>query len=85
MTFWNVNKTGREELAGINRSELDQGDMFLGWKANRETARYVHISSDDEINDVITILKTCKLKLIDRYISDKSKKSFNLYLVFKKG
>lgn len=85
LTFWQIEKVQELNLTIIDKSKLDQGDMFLGWKKMKDAVRYVHLYSDLEINDVTTIINQNKITNIDRFYSDKSNKSSNLYLVFKKS
>ena len=87
MTFWNLSKEGKKSQEWLKdglRKMLEKGDSFKGWKDIKSELRYVHIYSEEEISKVIKIQKKNKLRLIDRFYSDESKNSLNLYLIFKK-
>ncbi len=85
LTFWIMEKPYEQKGAGIDITELDQGDTFLGWKKTKDAVRFAHLYNTSEINDVISIQKQNKLQLKQKFYSDKSKKSSNLNLIFQKA
>lgn len=84
LTFWQLKYFKQKQTNGLCQSDLENGDVFIGWENNEESVRYVHIFLEDEINEITLRLKNSGLKLIEKFTDDLNKNSDNLYLVFRK-
>jgi SAM-dependent methyltransferase len=84
LTFWKIKEELKQDCFIVDSKELDQGDLFLGWKKVKGAVRYVHSYTELEINDVINSITTQNFTNKAKFYSDTSNKSCNLYLVFKK-
>lgn len=78
LSFW---KPDESKLLSEKLDGFEEGDYLMGWDKT-EAKRYVHIYSNEELTEIMTILQIKGLKLIEIYIDDKKGKSYNEYLVF---
>ncbi len=91
-TLWNTdnyrfipaNASTVAKKIGINMSELENGDIFLGWNGNYENLRYVHQFSPDEIKDINNLLEKNKTRLEASFINDGRENNLNTYFIYRK-
>ena len=63
--------------------KLDKGDYLLGWQDTKESWRYCHSFSDEEIDDLREILSV-GFDVVDEYRADGKSGRANTYLTAKK-
>lgn len=84
LSFWEIENCKEVEIPGLSKSDLDSGDFFLAWKGDKDSVRYVHKYSLNEIENICKLLAQEGFKLESRFIDDFNSKSDNLYLVFRR-
>lgn len=88
-TIWNIHKDERSEKLTDNidefePQELEYGDKFYGW-GDSNVYRYVHIYSEDELDEIVTALNSENLHLIDKFEHDGKALNLNAYFVLRKS
>ncbi len=68
---------------GLQSTELEKGDLLLGWQENTDYARYCHSFSDQEIDWYIREMSQ-ELKLVKRFHADGKTNNLNQYVVWQK-
>lgn len=66
---------------GIADRELEANDFLLGWKDQKNIARYCHSFTEQEISGII---KNSNLRLLTQYQADGKEGTANTYLVLQK-
>lgn len=88
-SFWQPLKAGdrfiKKQLSSekfhIQPTELEDGDLLLGWENSHDYARYCHSFSDQEIDWYIAQLSK-KLSLVQRFSADGKTSNLNQYVVW---
>lgn len=84
-SFWKIYKKylSKYLIKDINSSIFGLNDYFFSWKNDKKLYRYVHIYTNEEINQIVDIMKNKGYLLYDRFRKKESKKGMNEYLLFK--
>lgn len=80
LTFWNLPSDERFKKA-VKAEDLEENDYYYGW-GDSEDKRYVHLYSDDELNDIINTLEQRSFKVIDEFYADGKNNNMNRYIIF---
>lgn len=64
--------------------DVEIGDYFLGWNKKKGIYRYVHIYSQEEIDEIGKILHQNGMELLDKYLEDGWTGTLNRYFIWKK-
>jgi len=80
LTFWNLSEDDRFKKAK-KADDMDEDDYYYGWGESNDK-RYVHIYSEEEIENIKQIYKKQNLKLLDEFYSDGKTGNLNRYLIF---
>lgn len=67
---------------GLDFSQLEAGDFFLGWKETHNAWRYCHSFSEDEIKQLIEQLKP-QAEVLTSFKADGKSEQLNSYLIFR--
>jgi SAM-dependent methyltransferase len=93
VTFWQFLKdSGYAEKAfaehqqgvselGFTDTDLEEGDILLGWTSTPGVYRYCHSFSEEEIDELVAALAG-QVRVRDRFTADGRADSANAYLVF---
>ena len=79
----NLLANGLAEEFGIDMSDLELGDAFLGWQQDEQTLRYCHSFDEAEIEDLIKFASPLA-RCIDIYDADGKSGKLNSYLLFER-
>jgi len=84
-SFWKIYKKylSKYLIKDNNSSIFGLNDYFFSWKNDKKLYRYVHIYTNEEINQIVDIMKNKGYLLYDRFRKKESKKGMNEYLLFK--
>ena len=74
--------SGIAEL-GYPKEQFGKGDCLLGWKNEKGAYRYCHSFSDEEINDLVSVVSN-EAYLKARFQADGRTGTLNEYLVFQR-
>ena len=74
---------GLAEELGVDTSDLEPGDAFLGWQQDKRTLRYCHSFDEAEIEGLVKLASSAA-RCIDSYDADGKSGKLNSYLLFER-